>query len=120
MIYFTVAFPYVVLIALMVNNAMLPGALEGIKYFIIPQWDRLLDVEVSKKKKRGNTPPQYYGISHLAWVSSVVSVVSVDEHSHVFQVWVNAAAQIFNSIGIGYGSFLAMSSYNSFNNNILR
>ncbi|XP_075876282.1 sodium- and chloride-dependent GABA transporter 1-like [Nelusetta ayraudi] len=79
-IYFTVAFPYVVLIALMINNAMLPGALEGIKYFIIPQWDRLLDVEV----------------------------------------WVNAAAQIFNSIGIGYGSFLAMSSYNSFNNNVLR
>lgn len=51
MIYFTVAFPYVVLIALMVNNAMLPGALEGIKYFIIPQWDRLLDVEVSKKEE---------------------------------------------------------------------
>ncbi|TKS83604.1 Sodium- and chloride-dependent GABA transporter 1 [Collichthys lucidus] len=58
----------------------LPGALNGITFFIVPKWDKLLSVEV----------------------------------------WVNAAAQIFNSIGIGFGSLLAMSSYNSFNNNVLK
>ncbi|XP_033505661.2 sodium- and chloride-dependent GABA transporter ine [Epinephelus lanceolatus] len=79
-VYFTALFPYVILIALLVNNAQLPGAIDGIKFFIMPEWDKLLSVEV----------------------------------------WVNAAAQIFNSIGIGFGSLLAMSSYNSFNNNILK
>uniref|UniRef100_A0A674NT74 Transporter n=1 Tax=Takifugu rubripes TaxID=31033 RepID=A0A674NT74_TAKRU len=79
-VYFTALFPYVILIALLINNAQLPGALEGIKFFILPKWEKLLSLEV----------------------------------------WVNAAAQIFNSIGIGFGSLMAMSSYNSFHNNVLK
>lgn len=79
-VYFTALFPYVILIALLINNVQLPGALNGITFFIVPEWSKLLSVEV----------------------------------------WVNAAAQIFNSIGIGFGSLLAMSSYNSFNNNVLK
>ncbi|XP_060941330.1 sodium- and chloride-dependent GABA transporter ine [Limanda limanda] len=79
-VYFTALFPYVILIALLINNVQLPGAIDGITFFIVPKWDKLLSVEV----------------------------------------WVNAAAQIFNSIGIGFGSLLAMSSYNSFNNNVLK
>ncbi|XP_074527626.1 sodium- and chloride-dependent GABA transporter ine [Halichoeres trimaculatus] len=79
-VYFTALFPYVILIALLINNTQLTGAMKGIKFFIVPEWEKLLSVEV----------------------------------------WVNAAAQIFNSIGIGFGSLLAMSSYNSFNNNILK
>ncbi|TMS14354.1 Sodium-dependent serotonin transporter [Larimichthys crocea] len=79
-VYFTALFPYVILIALLINNVQLPGAVNGITFFIVPKWDKLLSVEV----------------------------------------WVNAAAQIFNSIGIGFGSLLAMSSYNSFNNNVLK
>uniref|UniRef100_A0A3P8Z253 Transporter n=1 Tax=Esox lucius TaxID=8010 RepID=A0A3P8Z253_ESOLU len=79
-VYFTALFPYVILLALLINNAQLPGALEGILFFIVPKWGKLLEVEV----------------------------------------WVNAAAQIFNSIGIGFGSLMAMSSYNNFNNNILK
>ncbi|XP_037124719.1 sodium- and chloride-dependent GABA transporter ine [Syngnathus acus] len=79
-VYLTALLPYVILIALLVNNVQLPGAIEGIKFFIVPQWERLLSVEV----------------------------------------WVNAAAQIFNSIGIGFGFLIAMSSYNSFNNNIIK
>ncbi|KAJ8667702.1 hypothetical protein QAD02_009365, partial [Eretmocerus hayati] len=35
------------------------------------------------------------------------------------KVWVNAAAQIFNSIGIAFGSMICFASYNKFHNNIL-
>lgn len=79
-VYFTALFPYVILIALLINNVQLPGAMDGITFFIVPVWSELKNVEV----------------------------------------WVNAAAQIFNSIGIGFGSLLAMASYNSFNNNVLK
>ncbi|XP_023269331.1 sodium- and chloride-dependent GABA transporter 1-like isoform X1 [Seriola lalandi dorsalis] len=36
------------------------------------------------------------------------------------KVWVHAAAQVFNSLGIAFGSMISMASYNKFNNNILR
>ncbi|CAD6206799.1 GSCOCG00010076001-RA-CDS [Cotesia congregata] len=34
------------------------------------------------------------------------------------KVWVNAAAQIFNSYGIAFGSMISFASYNKFHNNI--
>lgn len=36
-----------------------------------------------------------------------------------FQVWVSAAAQNFNSIGIAFGSLIAFASYNKLDNNIV-
>ena len=38
----------------------------------------------------------------------------------VFQVWVNAAAQTFNSLGIAFGGIITMSSYNKRNNKIIK
>ncbi|XP_078410502.1 sodium- and chloride-dependent GABA transporter ine isoform X1 [Cetorhinus maximus] len=79
-VYFTAIFPYLILIILLINNVQLPGAKDGILFFLTPKWSKLLEV----------------------------------------QVWVNAAAQIFNSIGIGFGTMWSMASYNKFNNNILK
>ncbi|XP_035386025.1 sodium- and chloride-dependent GABA transporter 1 isoform X2 [Electrophorus electricus] len=79
-VYFTATFPYFMLFALLINNVQLPGAKDGILFFLLPDWGKLLEV----------------------------------------QVWVNAAAQIFNSIGIAFGSMISMASYNKFSNNILR
>ncbi|XP_045890486.1 sodium- and chloride-dependent GABA transporter 1 isoform X2 [Micropterus dolomieu] len=79
-VYFTAVFPYFILFALLINNVQLPGAKNGILYFVTPVWSKLFEVKV----------------------------------------WVNAAAQVFNSIGIAFGSMISMASYNKFNNNILR
>ncbi|KAK7934124.1 hypothetical protein WMY93_005020 [Mugilogobius chulae] len=79
-VYFTAVFPYFILFALLINNAQLPGAVNGILFFVTPVWSKLFQIKV----------------------------------------WVHAAAQVFNSIGIAFGSMVSMSSYNKFNNNILR
>lgn len=35
------------------------------------------------------------------------------------KVWINAAAQVFNSVGIAFGSMICFASYNRFHNTIL-
>ncbi|XP_028269350.1 sodium- and chloride-dependent GABA transporter ine isoform X2 [Parambassis ranga] len=79
-VYFTAVFPYFLLFALLINNVQLPGAKNGILYFVTPVWSRLFDMKV----------------------------------------WVNAASQVFNSVGITFGCMISMASYNNFNNNIAR
>ncbi|XP_038151362.1 sodium- and chloride-dependent GABA transporter ine isoform X1 [Cyprinodon tularosa] len=79
-VYFTAVFPYFVLFALLINNVQLPGAKEGMLYFVTPVWGKLFEVKV----------------------------------------WVNAAAQVFNSLGIAFGCMISMASYNKFNHNITR
>lgn len=79
-VYFTATFPYVVLITLLIRGVTLPGAMNGIRYFIVPRWELLRDANV----------------------------------------WVNAAAQTFNSLGIAFGGIITMSSYNKRKNKILK
>lgn len=79
-VWITALAPYVVLIILLVRGVTLPGAYDGIMYYLTPQWHKLL-------------------------------------HS---RVWIEAASQIFFSLGPGFGTLLALSSYNKFNNNCYR
>nr|CDS26504.1 sodium and chloride dependent glycine [Hymenolepis microstoma] len=78
--YFTALFPYLILTILLVRSLMLKGSLQGILYYLTPQFDRLKDP----------------------------------------RVWVDAATQIFFSLGCCSGSLIAMSSYNPFKNNCCR
>ncbi|OQV19160.1 Sodium- and chloride-dependent glycine transporter 2 [Hypsibius exemplaris] len=47
-VYVTATMPFVVLFILLGRGASLPNALEGIKYFIVPNFERLLDIQTWK------------------------------------------------------------------------
>lgn len=46
--YFLAIFPYVVLFILLIRAVTLPGAVDGILYFITPRFDQLLEAKVIK------------------------------------------------------------------------
>lgn len=44
--YFLAIFPYIIMLVLLIRSLTLPGAFNGVLYFLTPQWDRLLDAGV--------------------------------------------------------------------------
>ncbi|ELU12784.1 hypothetical protein CAPTEDRAFT_109384 [Capitella teleta] len=45
-VYFTAIAPYILLLIFLVRGAMLKGSLEGIKFYIIPTWEKLAEPKV--------------------------------------------------------------------------
>ncbi|UYV77209.1 hypothetical protein LAZ67_15000131 [Cordylochernes scorpioides] len=45
-VYFAATFPYIILVILLVTGLLQPGAFNGVMYFIKPDWDKLLKIEV--------------------------------------------------------------------------
>lgn len=48
-VYFTATFPYLLLIILLVFGVTLKGASKGIYYFFVPEWEKLLHIDVWRK-----------------------------------------------------------------------
>ena len=47
-VYFMATFPYVVLVALLIRGVTLEGYMKGIEFYVIPEWGKLKDINVSK------------------------------------------------------------------------
>ncbi|XP_037076901.1 sodium- and chloride-dependent glycine transporter 2-like, partial [Pollicipes pollicipes] len=48
-VYVTATLPYIFLIAILAYGCTLPGAIEGVKFFFIPEWEKLKDINVWQK-----------------------------------------------------------------------
>ena len=46
-VYFTALFPYVILTVLLIRGVTLPGAMDGLKFYLKPDFSRLTDSQVS-------------------------------------------------------------------------
>ena len=45
-VWVTATLPYALLLILLIRGCTLPGAMDGIVYYLNPQWEKLLDMEV--------------------------------------------------------------------------
>ena len=45
-LYVVVPLPYVLMIILFIRGVTLPGSLDGITYYLVPEWSRLKDPQV--------------------------------------------------------------------------
>ena len=45
-VFFTATFPYLLLLAFLVRGLTLPGAMDGINFFVKLQWDQMLESKV--------------------------------------------------------------------------
>jgi len=45
-VYFAATFPYVILLTLLVTGLLQPGAIDGVLFFLLPTWGKLLDIQV--------------------------------------------------------------------------
>lgn len=100
-VYFTALFPYVVLTALVIQGATLEGAIDGIKLYITPQWDRLLDAEVW-----GNAASQTFYSFGIA-CGSLITLSSYSDFSNncLKDALIVSAANAFTSVYAGFAIF---------------
>ncbi|XP_052076409.1 sodium- and chloride-dependent glycine transporter 2-like [Mytilus californianus] len=75
-VYVTVTFPYIVLVIFLVRAVTLPGAIEGIKFFIIPKWHNLLSTKVW-----GEAAVQIFFSSGAGW-GAILTLASFNKFHH--------------------------------------
>ena len=105
--YFTATFPYVMLTVLVVRGVTLPGASDGILFFVSPDWSKLADPDVSTTQLN-------------ILIKCLIKSGNLNKVRFILQVWFAAAAQLFYSTNLAWGGMITMASYNNFNHNCYR
>ncbi|KAK3575360.1 hypothetical protein QTP86_025485, partial [Hemibagrus guttatus] len=59
-VYFTATFPYVMLVVLLVHGLMLPGAAEGIRFYLYPDITHLKDPQVGTRDNGKSTHKDFF------------------------------------------------------------
>ncbi|KAJ4937422.1 hypothetical protein JOQ06_001981 [Pogonophryne albipinna] len=79
-VYFTATFPYVVLTILFIRGITLEGAVNGIKYYLTPQWHKVLDAKVW-----GDAASQIFYSLGCAW-GGLITMASYNKfHNNCFR-----------------------------------
>lgn len=115
--YVTSVFPYLILIILLIRGLTLEGSLQGILFYLTPDFTKLASAKVNLFFTLRHHPSVsvFYDLllyDLIKWLDSLWSCW--------FQVWGDAAVQVFFSMSTCWGGLITLASYNKFNNNCLR
>ncbi|CBY35674.1 unnamed protein product [Oikopleura dioica] len=109
-VYITSTFPYVVLTTLLIVGLTKDGSLNGIKYFLTPEWERLKDMSVWK-----DAATQIFFSLSASW-GGLITLASYNEFDNnivrdtLIVVLTNSATSIFAGLTIfSYLGFMAHS-----------
>lgn len=102
LVWFTAIFPYIVLLVLGIKGWTLPGAANGIKYYLIPDWSRIGDISI--------------------WSDAACNLKLFYQSLVINRkiILLTISAQIFFSLTISYGGMTTLASFNRFDANIMR
>jgi solute carrier family 6 amino acid transporter-like protein 5/7/9/14 len=100
-VYFTALFPYVILTALVIQGAILEGAVDGILLYLTPKWEKLLQVDVW-----ANAASQTF-YSFGIGCGSLVTLASYNDFTNncLKDALIVTAANLFTSIYAGFAIF---------------
>ncbi|MGH0165051.1 UNVERIFIED_CONTAM: hypothetical protein FKN15_049279 [Acipenser sinensis] len=102
-VYFTATFPYVVLTVLFIRGITLDGAVNGIKYYLTPQWKMILDAKVW-----GDAASQIFYSLGCAW-GGLITMASYNKfHNNCYRagiIFLYRYEPIMTSCALEYDSY---------------